>query len=1195
MKRAILSVIFSLTVMMLMAADGYQVSYVQSQSGTHQLDFSVDDYNITDVDLQGNTYSYIVFEGKILTQKKGFAELPYLNASVMLDPEKNVSIEIIPGDYEEISLSYPLVPSRGVIYRNQDPSMVPYEIDPRSITDSWYPVSLAENTDPFILRDIRGTSVYVYPFQYNAALQVLRVYHSVTVKLVENNTISLNPLSKSPDVIVREMDGIYKSVFINYSGTNRDELTVGEFGDIHVIVTSRDEDAIQPFVQWKREKGFNVSVEVVPTNTTVNSNVQDAYDNNNNILYVLLVGDWADIKCTTSGAGRPMDPQVGTVVGSDDFADIAVGRFSANSPADVTVQVNKVINYEKLPEMGGAWYDIATGIASAEGAGIGDDGESDIEHENVIYDDKLDPFTYNTLNTVYDPGASKAMVNNAVNTGTSVINYTGHGSGQSWGTTGFNVSDVAGLTNGDMLPFVISVACNNGDFDLGTCFGEAWVKKEGGGAIMFMGASISQPWAPPMRGQDYFMDVLIGGYDYTAHSGQSGINTEEQRTTLGSLVFNGLTLMCVESGGGSDWETAQTWNMFGDPSLQARTAAPLEISLSNSMIMVGIPFITTVTSSEGPVANAMVTLSQDGQYFTGITDASGNVTIEHTLNPGNAKLVVTGFNTETIYEDLSVIPPSGPYIAVTSVEISDAAGNGDGLLDYGETVYLTIGLVNVGSGDATNVNAVISSTDDNVSILEDSAEYGPIPAGDTVFVTEGFQLLAYEDIPDMHMVLFDLAATSDTRDTWISSFTLSGHAPVLEMLSYEIDDSAGNNNGRLDPGETVSISLSALNSGSSDAYMVSGFLSSTNSNITVNSSPLDYGDILSGQNAAQAFEVVVNTNTPAGEAAMFLFDLEADMNITGHDEFGTYIGQIPVLLIDWDNNHNSPDAIEQCFNSLDVGYEKLTASFPEDINLYSSVFVCLGTYDENHILTADEGQILADYLDQGGNLFMEGADTWYYDQQYTPTEVHPMFFISGISDGGSDLSVLEGQPGTMVEGMTFSFSGDNSYIDHIEAIAPAQMMFKNITPLFGAGICYDAGTYRTVGFSFEFGGLEDGERSKDELMINILEFFGIQGVWTDVMENDPLANINAGSYPNPFRDETVIRFEIENKSRVQVEIYNINGQLINKIFDSEVSAGIHEVRWNGNDSQENRVSGGIYFYRLQAVNEEVTGKLMLME
>ena len=158
--------------------------------------------------------------------------------------------------------------------------------------------------------------MYVYPFQYNAARQVLRVYKSITVRLVENNTISLNPLSKMNTSIVREMDGIYRSVFINYSSMNRDDLTIGESGDIHVIVTSRDEAAIQPYVQWKKEKGYNVSVEVVPSGTTINSNVQAAYDNNNNILYVLLVGDWADLKCTTNSAGRPMDPQVGTVVGS---------------------------------------------------------------------------------------------------------------------------------------------------------------------------------------------------------------------------------------------------------------------------------------------------------------------------------------------------------------------------------------------------------------------------------------------------------------------------------------------------------------------------------------------------------------------------------------------------------------------------------------------------------------------------------------------------------------------------------------------------------------------------------------------------------------------------------------------------------------------------------------------------------------
>jgi len=794
--------------------------------------------------------------------------------------------------------------------------------------------------------------------------------------------------------------------------------------------------------------------------------------------------------------------------------------------------------------------------------------------------------------TIYDPGATVTMVNNAVNTGTSVLNYTGHGWGDGWGTTGFSSANVAALTNGDKLPFIISVACNNGDFDLGTCFAESWLRKDSGGAIMFMGASISQPWAEPMRGQDYFMDVLIGGYDYSVHPGQSGITTTEQRSTLGSMIFNGLTLMCVESGGGSDWETAMTWNFFGDPSVQARTAAPADLTLSNTLIMVGIPFITTVTSTGGPVENAMVTLSQDGLFFTGITDVTGSVTIDHTLNPGNAKLVVTGFNTETIYEDESVIPPDGAYITVSSVEISDAEGNGNGLLDYGETVFLTIGLTNVGTADASSVTAEISTWDEYIGITGISATYGTIPAGETVSITNGFEINVLENIPDLHIAMFGLVATGTSgRETWSSSFAIPGHAPVLEMAEYLVDDSGGNNNGRLDPGETATIQISALNAGSADAFNVMGNLSTESLFVSINNSPLAYGNIVAGTSSWQSFEVTIDAAAPAGHAPVFIFDISADLNITGHAEFVEYIGQIPVLLLDWDINHNSPAVIEQCLNNLEVGYDKIEA-FPPDRNLYASIFVCLGTYSENHVLTAEEGQILADYLEQGGNLFMEGADTWFYDP---PTTVHPMFNISGMEDGAGDLAQLDGQAGSIAEGMSYLFNGDNSYIDHLGAIPPAQMMFMNSDPQYGTGVSYDAETYHTVGFSFEFGGLQDGDINKDDLMIQVLEFFNIQGVWTDVKDNQPGASIRAGSYPNPFREETVIRFETEKESRVSLDVYNINGQLINRLLDAEVGAGFHEVSWDGSNSAGYRVAEGMYFYRLQAGNELVTGKLMLME
>ena len=298
-------------------------------------------------------------------------------------------------------------------------------------------------------------------------------------------------------------------------------------------------------------------MEVVATGTNVKTLIQNAYDANNNLLYVQLVGDWADIKCDASG-GSPMDPQLGCVVGSDEVADITIGRISSNSPSDVTVQIDKIINYEKNPETGAGWYSAAIGIASSQGPG--DDGENDNEHIQVIWDNKLDPFTYNDFSPIYDPSANISMVNTAVNNGASIINYCGHGSPTSWGTTGFSNSNVANLTNGDKLPVIFSVACNNGNFqDPGDCFAEAWVKKENGGAVLFLGATISQPWNPPMRGEDYFNDILIGGYDYSAYPQQNGISTTEQRTTIGAIVFNGLAVMTAESGNSDDWETVKTW------------------------------------------------------------------------------------------------------------------------------------------------------------------------------------------------------------------------------------------------------------------------------------------------------------------------------------------------------------------------------------------------------------------------------------------------------------------------------------------------------------------------------------------------------------------------------------------------------------------------------------------------------------
>ncbi len=670
------------------AAQGYDVSCQAVGPETVILDFSLGEVKLgTEVD-RGKSFTTIEFDGNVTTRQKGFAQLPFLHASVKLPPNHAVVMETISEQYVDHVLDHPLLPSKGVLYRNQDPDLIPYWIDPISDTDHWYPCDIAITSAPFIFRDVRGTNVYVYPFQYNARRKLLRVYTQVRVKLSfipQDEFWAVNPLrEENQGAVTRDMDAIYRSLFINYDDSGDDAEAIGEAGEMLVIYTPRDEDAIQPYLQWKREKGLRVHTSSVAAGTNVKSIIQEAYAANPNLLYVQLVGDWEDLKSDMgTSQNAPMDPMLGCVAGSDNYPDIIVGRFPANSPEDAAAQTAKAIAYEKNPDMTGGWYRRGLGIGSGEGAGSGDDGEADFKHIDIIKANRLLPSTYDEVAEAYKHAGAN-VVADTLNSGAGVINYCGHGSETSWVTTGFGNSHVNALTNGDALPVIFSVACMNGVFHrTGTCFAESWLRKKNGGAVAALMATINQPWQPPMRGQDYFNDLLIGGYDYAVNPG-NGTSTFEGRTSIGSIVLNGLTLMYAESSNSGDLETIQTWTLFGDASLQLRTDNPLPVSLSDKTVQTNNPFSVRVSNGGIGIENAMVALSQNGVVYSGLTDGSGDVLVPHSLSPGSAVLVVTGFNLATLYEEVTVIDQGGPNptetVAFDGFESNTFTG-GDGWLD----------------------------------------------------------------------------------------------------------------------------------------------------------------------------------------------------------------------------------------------------------------------------------------------------------------------------------------------------------------------------------------------------------------------------------------------------------------------------------------------------------------------------------
>ena len=96
-----------------------------------------------------------------------------------------------------------------------------------------------------------------------------------------------------------------------------------------------------------------------------------------------------------------------------------------------------------------------------------------------------------------------------------------------------------------------------------------------------------------------------------------------------------------------------------------------------------------------------------------------------------------------------------------------------------------------------------------------------------------------------------------------------------------------------------------------------------------------------------------------------------------------------------------------------------------------------------------------------------------------------------------------------------------------------------------------------------------------------------------ITDPDHSASLNLTNYPNPFSGSTTIAFEVEEPSKVALEIFNYQGQLINTLLNEDLPQGLHSVLWNGTGYNGDAVSSGIYIYRL-SIGKTVSMKKMLL-
>ena len=636
-------------------------SLVSSSESMVRVHLQVPGFYTLEVNTPRGNAQIISVPKAVSTSEAGEPCLPMIAIPAIVGDQQHYSIKVVDANYLDYGME--VAPSKGDFSRQIDPADVPYTYGPAYSTDAFFPAEQVGLYEPYILRDFRGQNMVIHPFAYNPVTKTLRVYYDMTIEMYSDGQPGENTLNRKSNAMKMdpEIKALYENHFINYTAATAKYTPVDETGELLIICHDAFMSAMEPFVNWKRQIGRPTTMvgtsTAGATSEAIKAYVQAQYNANNNISHILLVGDNAQIQgyyAYNGGYSGRSDNWYGQVAGNDFYNDVIVGRFSAESLDHVTTQVNKVIHYERDINATDTWLSTGTGVATVAGSG-GHFGEDDWQHIDNIRNDLL-AYNYTEVYRDYPSGggasSNSATLSSHINAGVSIINYCNHGSETSWGVFNYSNSNVNALTNVNKLPFIWSVACLNGKYDhYQPCFAEAWLRATNGndvqqptGAIGGMFSYISQPWVPPMYGQDEMVDVLI-----ESHSNNI-------KRTLGGISFDGNMKIIDQYGtnNASGMGTYMCWILFGDPTLTVRTAIPTNMNVTHAPTLGTNNTTFTVNAPNGN--GAVATLSRDNQIMGSatITNGSCNISFAAPGTPGQATLTVFGYNKITYVATINI-------------------------------------------------------------------------------------------------------------------------------------------------------------------------------------------------------------------------------------------------------------------------------------------------------------------------------------------------------------------------------------------------------------------------------------------------------------------------------------------------------------------------------------------------------------
>ncbi len=894
------------------------IRIIQKTGDGFRMEVTLSEFKTMDVKTDKGIFTRIQVPAWSRSRAYGQPEMPVKSELIEIPAGAVVKINLVSWEVNEyrlrdLDISYALMPSQPPVAKSGKIPAFMYERDVYKI-HAFIQSEIVSVEELGTMRGVRIGRLDISPFEYNPGEGIVRIYEKLEFDVIFENA---DPAASERNKLTYG-NQYFAPVFgslINYTSpkvSERENLT--QYPVKYVIVSDpMFEDQLQPFIEWKTKKGFQVieaytsDPNVGGTTSQIKAFLQNLYESatpeDPAPSFVLFVGDVAQIPVFYGQAASHETDLYYCEYTGDYFPEMFYGRFSAQNAAQLQPQIDKTLMVEQYTMPVTSYQDTVVMIAGMDGTFGPTHGNGQINYGTINYFNAAHGLSSHTY--LYpESGGNADNIRQNISDGVSFANYTAHGSPDGWADPSFTVGDIPSLQNNGKFGLLIGNCCSTSEYEVSNSFAEAIVRAADKGAVGYIGASNSTYWD-----EDYYFGVgvgtisgdppsyeetTLGDYDRMFHT--HGEPFSEWYTTMDQVIYAGNLAVTLGSPGMAEyyWEA---YCLMGDPSLTVYLGEPpvLTASFDPLLPLGNMSFIVNT------VPYAYVGLSMNGELLgASLADSNGVATVILTTlpQPGNADVVVTAQNYQPFTGTVLIANPEGPYVSLNQHVPNDE--NDNGMIEFGEEITLDIELKNWGNDDATGTMASLSTNDQYVTISDETENYGTIPAQDSVMQMAAFSFEVAGYVPDMHVVPFDVTIQDQTREVWTSSFMLTLFAPVMEIGAMLIDDTeGGNGNYRLDQGETIIIIVDCHNTGHCDAMNSHASLYSNSPFITLGTASYVFDTLSSGGMSQAIFTATLASEIETGT----LIDLTVMLDSDPYGDMTVFLPKVGLVMEDFETGN----------------------------------------------------------------------------------------------------------------------------------------------------------------------------------------------------------------------------------------------------------------------------------------------------